>query len=154
MSGQRILRYALGLMAGSLLLATASQAATEVLIYRVPGVYDFSLFQRATAVHCTNYDSTAATVRVKFRNEAGMIVSNVTASALPNGTVTFTTNDTEAYTETVVAASSRIEQGTAIISATTRKIVCSANGMWTKGIYPAGLELHMVRFNQAAGQSD
>jgi hypothetical protein len=136
--------------------ATGQQsfAATEMVIYRISGVYDFSLFAKATAVHCTNYDAVSAMVRVKFRNEAGRLVGNLVVAVVPNGTATFATNDAETYTETLVANTGPIEQGMAIVSATTKKVVCSANGMWRFGVYPAGLALHMVRFNQAPGQID
>jgi hypothetical protein len=124
------------------------------VIYRVSGVLDSGdagATGYATVFFCTNFSTVDESVRISLRPETsvGTIVTN-TYDFTAGETRTFATHDIAGYSlDSSLGAATSIRQGSAIISATTVHVNCSAAHLDAATTDPVGIPLHMVRLHPA-----
>jgi len=142
------------------MLAVASlpaQAAQEP-IYRASGVRDSGGAAGvgvATAIHCTNFDTTAATVRVRIRNFNGQVVGDSSVNIASRNTNTFVTHDTLLFFDnTNLSAGTVIDQGSLIVTSNSLEVICSAMIVDAASSAPQGIALHLVRSNPLPGTEE
>ena len=92
----------------------------------------YKLNEAATSVHCTNYGTESATVRVEiydWNNNPNATFSSGQRSIPRNRTATFSTGDTALYSEDVVMSqttSEEIDQGSGRVMSNERTLICTA----------------------------
>jgi len=141
-----------GIAVGLSAPASAAQSDPEIIIYRFPGVLDSggpTNVGAATSFHCTNFSTTAETLRIVVRNNGGAILSNVSSPILQLETVTFSTHNTVLYSE-INLNTGAVSQGTAGIAATSINIVCTAVTLDAATPQPLGFALVGLRFPPAS----
>jgi hypothetical protein len=135
--------------------AHAEERAIGKIIYRVAGVVNSGGADEqfgATVIPCTNISGKGIRMQVILRNKLGTVMETVNYPIAANATVTFSTKRTLAYQDDIrPVAIHELEQGSAIIRATSRKVICSATQVDATSDFPNGAALHMVRFNPIAG---
>jgi hypothetical protein len=123
------------------------------VIYRVTGVLDsgdVGLTGKATLFFCTNFGPVAERLRISLRLENPGPPHNTTLEVGPGETKTAATHGTVAYGgEDEIAPGTSFQQGSAIISATSLHVNCSAAQVDAAAAAPVGLPLHMVRLRPA-----
>jgi hypothetical protein len=133
-----------------------SEATTDPLkvIYRVAGVMDSGSGGNtgiATSFMCTNISPVPENVRFRVYEKSGALAGNFTATLASKETYTASTHLTILVFENhVLSAGVLINQGSAIIWATSAKVICSAMIVDAGAATPTGVALHMVRYTPIA----
>ena len=144
------------IIAIALSVPAAAQAATtdpEVIIYRFPGVRDDGSGV-VTVFHCTNFSGATETLRFVTRRNDGFLLQNDTATIPHLATVTASTQNAIAYSETLILASGVVAQGTTAIAATSTSIICTAMTIDATITKVVGVALRGVRFSPAPGSQE
>ncbi len=135
--------------------AVAETRAIGIIVYRVAGVVNSGSSDDqfgATVVPCTNISGSKINMQVILRNKLGTVMETVNYQIASNATVTFSTKRTIAYQDDIrPVVIHELEQGSMIIRATSRKVICSATQVDASSDFPSGAALHMVRFNPIKG---
>jgi pyruvate/2-oxoglutarate dehydrogenase complex dihydrolipoamide dehydrogenase (E3) component len=123
-------------------------------VYRFSGVSDDGLQgdasrKEATSIHCTNVSAANNQVEVQLYQWNGTDVFTGTANIPPNGTLTFSTQNTTIYFDDVLLGGSpgttAIFQGSGVILAESSQIVCSVqvlDPLTYPPIFAVGLEIY------------
>jgi len=157
----KILTIAIAI-AGATVLTTAPAVAgaAEPLqaIYRVTGVLDSgdpANTGTATVFFCTNFSGGRENVRVSLRPEIPGAPINDILALDPGETRTFATHQTATYSEdSNVAPGVMFEQGSAVISATSLLVHCSAAHVDASAVAPVGSPLQMIRLRPAPNSQE
>lgn len=132
-----------------------SDRGGKLTIYHVAGVVnsgDVGETFGATVIHCTNLSQSRAAMEVSLRDGTGVVKAVVKYSIAKNATMTFSTKFTKAFSDDVTPAQSvDIEQGSATVRSSARKVICSAAQVDAASDAPNGVALHMVRLNPISG---
>lgn len=105
----------------------------------------------ATSFHCTNFNTVSENVQIIVRNFDGAITSNNTFVVLSARTHTASTHGTVAFNEDAfLSTGTLIEQGQALIFATSQFVFCSAMIVDAAAASAVGVSLHLVRFSPLA----
>jgi hypothetical protein len=146
--------------AATLACAQPVQAAIgdpEVVIYRFPGVRDDGGAVNvgvATVFHCTNFSGVNETIRMVTRSlNGGIILSNFTFNVSHLFTVTLSTHNTAAYTDTSMATGA-VNSGSTAVAATSINVVCTAMTIDASSATPSGVPLHGIRFSPVPGTQE
>ncbi len=135
--------------------AAAETRALGMIVYRVAGVVNSGSLDDqfgATVVPCTNISDNGINMQVILRNKLGIVMEIVNYQIASNATVTFSTKRTTAYQDDIrPVVIHELEQGSMIIRASSRKVICSATQVDASSDFPSGAALHMVRFNPVKG---
>jgi len=125
----------------------------EVLIYRGAGVIDnggMGLTGNATAFHCTNFSGVPENIRFVVRTATGTLAANSAAAAVAHlNTVTALTKDTVLFFIGIrlMLNTGSVPAGTVAIAATSINVTCTAMLVDATTMTPAGIKLHLTRFN-------
>lgn len=136
------------------------EATTDPLkgIYRVSGVRDNGGAINtgvATSFHCTNFSTVTENIRYLILNFNGIVVADVTATVASFRTHTASTHGTVMFNEDAfLSTGTVIEQGFAIIQATSPKVFCSAMIIDAAAAVPNAVSLHMVRVSPVPGTQE
>jgi hypothetical protein len=119
--------------------------------YRISGVRDNGGAINtgvATSFHCTNWSTVSENIRIIVRNFDASVTSNNTFVVLSGRTHTASTHGTVAFNEDAfLSTGTVIEQGFALISSTSDRIVCSAMIVDAANASAIGVSLHTQRVN-------
>jgi len=131
----------------------------EVLIYRGAGVLDTggaAFTGDATAFHCTNFSGTLENIRFVIRNADGTLMANSAFLVAHLSTITALTKDTSIFTVSfkLLLNTGSVGIGTVAIAATSLNVTCTAMLVQANITTPAGIKLHMTRFNPIAGTQE
>ena len=124
----------------------------EKIIYRGSGVLDnggADFSGLASAFHCTNFSGDNENIRFVIRSNLGAIVANG-AIAVPHlNTLTVLTKDAALFLSgtRLILHTGAVELGTVAIAATSIHVTCTAMLFQANTNTPAGIKLHMTRFN-------
>lgn len=136
------------------------QATTDPLkvIYRASGVRDNGAAENvgvATQYHCSSFSKVSEIIRYKIFNFSGVVVAENTRTITPNRTLTVSTHGTVISEDLPhLSPGIAISQGFTVISATTRKVVCTVTVVDAATAIPVGTPLHLVRQNPIKGSSE
>lgn len=134
-------------------LQPASAATTDPLtiIYRVAGVADdggAGLFGYATSFMCTNVSPVPEKVRFRVLDKFGAALGVFTLTLTSNESYTASTHlSAWVFDDHLLSDGVAITQGSAIIYATSPKVICTAMIVDSAADAPVGIPLHMVRYN-------
>jgi hypothetical protein len=124
-------------------------------IYRVSGVRDdgHDLNQGvATTFLCTSWSSAPERIAFAIYNYNGALVRVATYNLGARKTFTASTHATAQFSEdALLSAGVYIDQGSAVISATSSAVSCSVTIANAENGAPVGIPLHLVRLNAQAG---
>jgi hypothetical protein len=137
--------------------AAAATSDPEVIIYRVPGVFDScsgSSVGTATVFHCTNFSGVAETIRFVTRDADGTLKTNVTTSIPHLATRTAATHDVASYAIFTNLATGVVAQGTTTIAATSTNIICTAMTIDAAATKPDDVALRAIRFSPVPGSQE
>ena len=128
------------------------------LIYRIAGVSNtLGTTQNtgiATSFQCSSFSPDKERVFIVIRNFNGTVKVDTSYDIRSNHTVTASTKRIVTITDDIDLQAGEVEQGQAMIRATTEKIVCSAMVVDAAASHPEGYALHMVRFNPIQGSQE
>ncbi|HET6376533.1 MAG TPA: hypothetical protein VFF88_10840 [Methylocella sp.] len=139
--------------------AVSPQALTYPLqiIYRVSGVRDDGQGPElgvATSFHCTNWSNLPEKLAIAVYNFNGALVRAANFIVNSHHTFTISTHKTNIFSEdAILRPGVDIDQGYAQILSTTTNIYCSAMIVDAASASPAGIELHLLRFNPYPGST-
>lgn len=123
-------------------------------VYSVSGVVDLSIQNfSTTTVNCTSASASSEDWRYVLRDHAGTVLHTSTVTVPPGATRAYSTHSTVAYNDDEIAEV-YVTQGSIQIYATSNLIYCTAMTGYQLSPYPAGVSLHMVRFNPMKGSSE
>lgn len=139
--------------------AVAPQALTypQQIIYRVSGVRDDGQGAQlgvATSFHCTNWSNLPEKLAIAVYNFNGALARARSFIVNSHYTFTVSTHKTLIFSENeILSPGVDIDQGYAQIHSTTTNIYCSAMIVDAASSSPAGIALHLVRFNPFPGST-
>ncbi|HET6378524.1 MAG TPA: hypothetical protein VFG05_09505 [Methylocella sp.] len=139
--------------------AVTPQALTypQQIIYRVSGVRDDGQKPElgvATSFHCTNWSNLPEKLAIAVYNFNGGLARARSFIVNSHHTFTVSTHRTKIFSEdAVLSPGVDIDQGYAQIHSTTTNIYCSAMIVDAASSAPAGIALHLVRFNPYPGST-
>jgi hypothetical protein len=157
----QVRHWLIALVAIASALPGLAQAATSdpfIVVYRASGVTDDGSPANngtATVVFCTNVSSVTENMALIFRKSDGTSVYYSGSIPLASTqTYTIATHGIEMFALGANAATGAIQQGFLSIGSTTMNIFCSAMVVPANNTLPAGLPLHMQRYNPAPNTLD
>jgi hypothetical protein len=124
------------------------------LLYVVPGVINDAAFGLVTAFVCTNVSAVSASMSIFVRSGTGAPNGNRVYNIPSNQTATISTRFSNLYHEFGELGSTTVRQGRATIYANNRNVHCTAHVVSSTSALPNTIDLHMVRYNPAAGTSE
>jgi len=127
------------------------------VIYRVSGLRDNGITTAsgvASTISCTNFSAVTERLRFSVYNYNSSLSADKVFNVNPRTTFTASTHDTTVFTEDTDLATGSLVQGMAIISSTSSNVQCTAMVVDAGSLVPAGISLHMVRFNAQAGSME
>jgi hypothetical protein len=139
----------------SALPGVAKAATTDpyILVYRASGVTDDGSGFSATVVFCTNLSPVAENVAFILRKSDGSSAYYNTVTLNPAQTYTVGTRAVSTFV-LANASTGAIQQGFLAVGSTTMSITCSAMIVAAASTPPAGIALHMQRYNPAPNTMD
>jgi hypothetical protein len=151
----QVKHWLIALVAIASALPGVAQAGTSdpfMLIYRASGLTDDGGAANngvATVVHCTNVSAVPENVAFLFRSISGASLYYSPIPLAAGQTYTVATHGIQMFFIGTNAAIGAVQQGYLAIGSTTVNVFCSAMVVPANNSSPAGLPLHMVRFNPA-----
>jgi hypothetical protein len=139
---------------GVLFPPTTSPTDPILLIYRASGVRDDGSGPSAgvaTVFLCTNLSSANELLTVLVRNFDGTLLASSTVGIGSAQTYTMSTHGIVAFFSDQNLATGLVDQGYVAIGSTTTEMTCSVLIVDAANSKPAGLPLHMVRYNPSPG---
>jgi len=148
--------------AAALACAAPAQAGVndpEKIIYRGSGVLDnggADFSGLATAFHCTNFSGVNENIRFVIRTNLGALVANGGIAVPHLNTLTVLTKDAALFLSgtRLILKTGAVELGTVAIAATSINVTCTAMLFQANTNTPAGIALHMTRFNPIASTEE
>ena len=130
----------------------ARPAVTDPVIslYFFPGVRDNGGGAGtgvATSIHCVNFSGATEKLQYVVFNFDSSIKANLNLNIGQDQTRTASTHDTVLYAEDLILNTGFVNQGSAIVGATSVDIVCTAQVLDAAAATPNGIDLHGLRFN-------
>jgi hypothetical protein len=130
----------------------ARPAVTDpvVSLYFYPGVRDNGGGAGtgvATSIHCVNFSGATEKLQYVVFNFDSSIKANLNLNIGQDQTRTASTHDTVLYAEDLILNTGVVNQGSAIVGATSVDIVCTAQVLDAAAATPNGIDLHGLRFN-------
>src|SRR2546423_1424601 len=101
----------------------------------------------ATSVHCFNFSGATEKLQYVVFNFDSSIKANLNLNIGQDQTRTASTHDTVLYAEDLILNTGVVNQGSAIVGATSVDIVCTAQVLDAAAATPNGIDLHGLRFN-------
>jgi hypothetical protein len=127
-----------------------------VPIYLVTGVRSSGVDNAgiATAFVCTVSSGATETIKIKVLDSSGTTVVDQDANINSPNTHTFSTNATQLFSGLNLSAPLINPPGTAVISATSNVVFCTAMLVDAANLSPQGIALHQIRFNLVSGTEE
>ena len=101
----------------------------------------------ATSIHCVNFSGATEKLQYVVFNFDSSIKANLNLNIGQDQTRTASTHDTVLYAEDLILNTGVVNQGSAIVGATSVDIVCTAQVLDAAAATPNGIDLHGLRFN-------
>jgi hypothetical protein len=137
--------------------AQAGTADPEVVLYRASGVFDSgggAFSGNATTFVCTPFSGVTENVRFVVRAVDGTLVANVLVPVPHLNTGTVFTKQIGLFSNGTNMNTGSVQQGTVAIAATSTSVTCTGMLVQANITTPAGIQLHMTRFNPLSGTQE